>query len=553
MNIKNFETKIDPTILARGKNYHDSGYVTSLEYDGEQWVADVEGSEDYTIFVTLSDTGDILDTDCDCPYDWGPYCKHQVAVFFAIKENGAEFLIQQKTKNAKTKETLDDILTKLGKPTLISLIKEFAKAYKPMKSEIEFRYAKKTDMIETARNIIRQSIAAVKHRGYVEYRDVRAAINGANIVIQMIEDKIDISEFFTAVSLAIIVMEEMMDLLSYCNDSNGYVGGAISESADKIHETILSMPMSHPDSKKIFDSIFAHASSETYDGWTEWRFGLHAALVPLCYDKELRAQLEYYLMAPNLKSRHEWHDDYETRQKQRLLVSIIAQFDDDETAQKYIHQHLDNIDFRHIAINTAIEKKQYDETIALCIEGENTNDRYPGLVKELKTLRYAAYETTANIKEQKTLALELLLDGDYDFFVKYKNLRAKNEWVTALYDVLGKTEKNDTRGIHVKILVHEKHKPRLLAYCKKIPKAITTHYAHLLPEYQQEVGAIFLDYIRHLVTTVDTRSQYREVCQLIKTYDKACPGATDTICAEIFQKHAKRTAFMDEMRKIGKH
>ena len=43
----------------------------SLDYDGEEWVADVEGSYNYTVTVYLSDDKEIIDTDCDCPYDMG--------------------------------------------------------------------------------------------------------------------------------------------------------------------------------------------------------------------------------------------------------------------------------------------------------------------------------------------------------------------------------------------------------------------------------------------------------------------------------------------------
>ena len=86
MNIQNFEPHINSKILARGKNYYNSGEVKSLSHDGECWTADVTGSDIYFVSVEVSVGGKILDTDCDCPYDRGDYCKHLVAVFFAIRE-----------------------------------------------------------------------------------------------------------------------------------------------------------------------------------------------------------------------------------------------------------------------------------------------------------------------------------------------------------------------------------------------------------------------------------------------------------------------------------
>ena len=41
----------------------------SLELYGGEWVAEVEGSEVYSVTVEISDSGGIMDAFCDCPYD----------------------------------------------------------------------------------------------------------------------------------------------------------------------------------------------------------------------------------------------------------------------------------------------------------------------------------------------------------------------------------------------------------------------------------------------------------------------------------------------------
>jgi len=540
MNLQNFEAYIDNKILLRGRDYFECGHIISLEYGDNEWIAEVDGSDEYSVHVTLSDGGEILDTYCDCPYDWGNYCKHQVAVFFALKEKGTAFLAEATTQKANKKESIESILSKLDNQTLISLIIEYAKVYKPMKSEILFRYAEKEDITKSARQVIRSAINAVKHRGYVEYKDVGVATDGADIVIQMIEDKIDAGELLTAVSLGIIVAEEMMDLLSYCDDSNGYVGDAISMAIEKMQDAVISMPENYIDSKKIFEAIFTHALSDMYNGWTDWRTELLFSLVPLCYDSQNKAQLENYLSAPisNDKDASEWSRDYELREKQGLQLELIRQFGDKIAVKQYIEQNLDNISFRYMTINSAMENGDYDEAICLCIEGEKDNSRYAGIVKNLRKLRFTAYEAAENKAEQKSLALELLLDDDFDYFIKYKGLHSKSEWTTLLYEILEKTEKSSLHGIYVKILIHEKHKPRLLAYCEKMPRAIVNYHTHLLPEYKHEVGQLFSDYIRQCAEMASSRNSYQEICQLIKTCDTICPEATDAVCAEILEKYA---------------
>lgn len=86
MNLNNFESYIDKKILARGYDYYENGYVTSVEETEDNvYEAEVEGSELYTVEVELDDQANIVDTQCDCPYDMGKYCKHQVAVFLMLE------------------------------------------------------------------------------------------------------------------------------------------------------------------------------------------------------------------------------------------------------------------------------------------------------------------------------------------------------------------------------------------------------------------------------------------------------------------------------------
>jgi len=55
-----------------------------------------KGSDDYKVLVEIGDHGDIINSECDCPYDFGPVCKHEVAVYFQLRE-----MLNQGDKNEK--------------------------------------------------------------------------------------------------------------------------------------------------------------------------------------------------------------------------------------------------------------------------------------------------------------------------------------------------------------------------------------------------------------------------------------------------------------------
>jgi len=140
MNINNFEEHFDETILARGLDYYQSENIISLQlYDGNEWIAKVEGSDDYTVSVTLSEAGEILYTECDCPYDWGDFCKHQAAVFYALRK---KLKIQKKSsKPLPQKRVLEKLLEPLSKQELAELMLEFAKKDKRIKEELFRRFS----------------------------------------------------------------------------------------------------------------------------------------------------------------------------------------------------------------------------------------------------------------------------------------------------------------------------------------------------------------------------------------------------------------------------
>ena len=85
ISLLNFDSEIDPQIVSRGKSYYRKGAVIELEQDGEDWHAVVAGNDEYTVDVSVNKS-EIVHCNCTCPYDLGPFCKHEVAIFYSIRD-----------------------------------------------------------------------------------------------------------------------------------------------------------------------------------------------------------------------------------------------------------------------------------------------------------------------------------------------------------------------------------------------------------------------------------------------------------------------------------
>ena len=545
MNINNFGEYIDETILKRGLAYYKSGCVISLEHDGEEWVAEVEGSDDYTVTVMLSDNGEIMDTQCDCPYDWGEYCKHQAAVFYALSKKWQSGETSVKTVK---KKSLEDTLKNLDKQALISIIIEFANKDRRIKEELLMRYDEKTDILKSARGFIKSALKDVTHQSFYSYID---AADGAETVLEIVDNEVESGEIMTATSLCIVVLEEMMDLLKYCDDSDGSIGGVINEAIEKIGGAVCTLPAANKNNDEIFTTIYSHALNPIYDGWSHWRIDLLSTVVPLCGDRAIRNKLEQYFDERQSAETDNWNIEYYQRQMQNFRYNIIKQFDGKTAAVDYMEKHVDNDHFRRTLIESAIVKKQYEKALKLCLDGEQKDVKLFGLLKQWREYRYTVYEKMRDTEALKSLGMELLMNGDFNYFGKLKALYTKDEWPSVLHDILTASDGNDRGGVYVNILINEKLKSRLLEYCKKYRHTITSYYTHLLPEFIKDVGEIFIKYIYETTTRAGTRSHYRDVCGLIRHYAKACgKKAADTLRDELKSKYARRPAFLDELSKI---
>lgn len=82
MRLDDLDEILDPLVLLRGQDFYHDGRVIALEQAGERaWTAEVERTERYNVQVEWDSEGKFF-CECTCPYDWGPVCKHVIAVLF---------------------------------------------------------------------------------------------------------------------------------------------------------------------------------------------------------------------------------------------------------------------------------------------------------------------------------------------------------------------------------------------------------------------------------------------------------------------------------------
>src|SRR5262245_2285575 len=100
--------------FSRGRSYYDRDAVVDVTQRGNTIQSEVERSQytPYRIQIAFDQSG-VTSATCTCPYDWGGWCKHIVAVLLACLYEGDEI---------ETRPTLASLLAGLDRAQLQALL-----------------------------------------------------------------------------------------------------------------------------------------------------------------------------------------------------------------------------------------------------------------------------------------------------------------------------------------------------------------------------------------------------------------------------------------------
>jgi uncharacterized Zn finger protein len=122
-------SRADRNSYSRGMAYYQQGAVGPLILRSNTLSAEVEGSEPEPYLVRLTfDDGGVTEATCTCPYDWGGWCKHVVAV--ALK-------VLYEPETAEARPPLDELLAEASREELLSLVLALAADDPELADEVE--------------------------------------------------------------------------------------------------------------------------------------------------------------------------------------------------------------------------------------------------------------------------------------------------------------------------------------------------------------------------------------------------------------------------------
>jgi uncharacterized Zn finger protein len=220
----------------RGREYHYSAAVFGVIRRGDQIVAQVAGShasrDPYTVSVDFDREG-IVDAACDCPYDWGGWCKHIVAALLVCLHEPER--IEAKSSIEALLAGLDraqlhDILLRLVEddPGLIESIEREVATIRPGTA------APPSQRVTIDQASIRRQVHAILHsldhmRRSEAYWHVARVVGQVRHMLARVRDWIDDGEIGDAFAFLEAITDAYVADWAILDDSNGDPSGFFAD------------------------------------------------------------------------------------------------------------------------------------------------------------------------------------------------------------------------------------------------------------------------------------------------------------------------------------
>ncbi|MBB6694694.1 hypothetical protein H7B90_25175 [Cohnella xylanilytica] len=560
MKLDELEKAIPSVILKRGQAYRLDDRIAELEEVEEgDYRAEVEGSELYIVEVRIGAEGEIEFSSCDCPFAMEAICKHQAAVMLEIRDRLPAPASSGKGRSRQPKKSLADRLAALSKEQLVGLLSEYAKEFREVKSRLELFFMNAEGTVDEKQliKLIRGYVKRYSERdGFVPYRHVPRAVEGARIVLEKARAALDQGNALPSIRISFCALRELTDLIHSCDDSDGIVGGLAEDGLELVGEAVeeIAPSLTASERRDLLRSILRETELPLL---SDWLLDLLRISLQLVNDEETRAIWE----ASAGKLEAEYGDSYSAsffaREMAPMKYDLVRRFDGEARGAEFLRENMEVPEIREKAIREAIESSLYEEALRLAREGEDEDARrgYPGLVDRWRKLRLEVYRLTGERQLQRELTEEFAVSGDYSYYEELKGLYSPEEWPEVYARVLTAQEQGGgwrAQAMYVRLLVEEKEHDKLLEYVEISPGRIVPYYKELVGPYPEETYRLFERHIEAEAADASNRKQYKQVCKIVKELLKAGGRETaERIVSGLRRTYSKRPAMLEELDKLG--
>lgn len=557
IGIQRFLDDVDPTILARGEDYYRSGQVENVEWDGGHVTAEVSGSEEdpYLVDLDLSEDGEVEDWSCDCPYDWGPVCKHTVAVLLAIRaEAGKEK--HSKAKNTQ-KVSIQELVERADKKQLASLIVEHCREDKRFQSLVLSELEDSGEQEFAAiKELVRASIRSNTHQHYIDERGCDAICADLDDCLGKAERRIERGQYSQALEIIQFVLVAGMKLASEADSSSGSLTCTIDSAMGLLGQAARGLVQSGEDRSVWVKKLLKTAADPVFDGWDDSRYDLLQRAAILA---DTQNESEFYAVLNRL-SENRWErfeDDSWTEQWDKLTrYHVLRAAHGQKDARGYLERNLDVDELCLILVQEEMERGNYANAERLCrerVEQESPEKRSMwSRASQWQLLLYDIYRDWGQRDKQIGQARTLAALGERRFYQTAKDLLTEDgRWQEEYPKFREELKASLPVYTYMEILKGEGEIGLLMEQVRLHPDMVFQYGDVLVPQYGDEVFNLCSGAIRKASKGISNRRHYQRLCELLQSLiEFGGSRYAQILIHELREAYPRRPALLEELERV---
>lgn len=550
--IRRFLDNVDPKILARGEDYYHSGQVESVDWEGDHVTAEVSGSEEepYLVGLDFSEDGELEDWFCDCPYDWGPVCKHTVAVLLAIQAEPSE---KPSKRVQSPKINILPLLKSAKKEQLVQLILEHCQEDQRFQnralSELEDSGEQELAAVKT---LVEASICSNTHRGYIDMRGCDHICADLDDILDQARRRIKQGRYDQALDITLFVLLTAVKLVGEVDSSSGSLSWTIDAALETVELAANGRVQENGPREEFVRKILKAAENSAFDGWDHWRYDLlqRAAILANSENEEAFFHLLDRL-SDQIGGNFQDAPRYGYAEEDKITrYSIIRSARGPKKARMYLEQNLDVDELRVILVREDMVRGDHAHAEFLCRERLEKEQKKPWFrPSQWQYLLYEIYRDGGQSEKQICQARKLALLGDRDFYQTTKELLMKSgRWQEEYPGFLVELKAARPAYEYMEILKLEGETALLMEQVRLYPETVFQYGGTLVQPYGEEIFDLCAAVIREQAKRSSNRKEYQKLCTLIESLAGFGRYAeAQALITELRQSYPRRPALLDEL------
>ena len=567
LTLSGFTEEVSPIIVGRGLDYLDQGRVTSLEEtESGHWVARVRGTTEYTVEISLSND-DVTSWICTCPYDYGPVCKHVVAVLCALEDRvfaGSENATESPSAQS-TAERFQSLVERADPADLRKFLSEYARYHPEIRRDFlaKFTEADAPDAWRDYAAVIRESARAGAGRhGFIDYSYSFQVMQPVHKMLQQAYDMLEHKDYQGAWHIARAVMQEVPKLIQRMDDSGGDGSLTTDNALDILRE--IGMETDDDDLQSdVFNYLIQQMPKNPY---TDFGFddGMHTIATEIFRTPKQANRVEQIIDArleEAKQSEDEFGREFKYNSALKHKIRFLEQTDRTDEVDEIIDAHLDIDEFRERRIREAIDSEDFERAQTLVQERIDRikEQRYGrGFVYRWEQWLFRIAEAKGDTENIRRYAQHFFLNrlGGMPWYETLKSTYSEEKWseiLAGLLRELGSRGNSSVRTL-AEVYVTEHRLDDLLKLLQNNPELtlLQTYSEHLADEYPDEVLVLYGRALRDYAKQNTGRKYYRQIVRTLNGLRNLPGGAefVQDLVAEFRETYTRRPAMQEELGKV---